>query len=144
MTPTTQIIIEENPTRLAGRAADFFVQTARNAVKEKGRFMAALSGGSTPRSTHRMLAEEPRVSEIPWARTHLFWVDERCVPENDEASNYGAARRDFLERIPLPDDLEGIDAGDVQQKSIPCFKSLSFLTHPSCLVIDSSHTRFRD
>jgi 6-phosphogluconolactonase len=33
---------------------------------------------------------------------YIFWVDERCVPENDVASNYGAAKKDFLNRVPIP------------------------------------------
>ncbi|MCJ7594229.1 MAG: 6-phosphogluconolactonase, partial [Desulfobacterales bacterium] len=82
--------------------ARLFDETARKCVEEGGRFFVALSGGSTPRAMHRMLAQEPYHSEIPWHGVHLFWVDERCVPADDAASNYGAARDDFLERIPLP------------------------------------------
>jgi len=51
---------------------------------------------------HRMLAEEPHSTKTPWGRTHIFWVDERCVPEKDRASNYGAAKRDFLDKVPIP------------------------------------------
>ena len=102
MTPNHKIIIEDNPKRLAARAAEFFALKARRTVEKKGRFLAALSGGSTPRSMNRLLAEEPLISEIPWGETHLYWVDERCVSENDEASNYGAAKRDFLDRVPMP------------------------------------------
>lgn len=68
----------------------------------RGSFTAAISGGVTPRALHRMLAEEPFLFRIPWDRTHIFWVDERCVPQSDPASNYGAAREDFLNRIPIP------------------------------------------
>jgi len=25
---------------------------------------------------------------VDWRRVHLFWVDERCVPPDDAASNY--------------------------------------------------------
>ena len=64
--------------------------------------MVALSGGSTPRAMHRLLAEEPHCSDIPWKETHIFWVDERCVPVDDPASNYGLAKKDFLHRIPIP------------------------------------------
>jgi 6-phosphogluconolactonase len=65
--------------------------------------MVALSGGSSPRPMHRLLGEEPYLSEIPWHTTHIFWVDERCVSINDPASNYGAARADFLEGVPIPE-----------------------------------------
>ncbi|MBI4348187.1 MAG: 6-phosphogluconolactonase [Elusimicrobia bacterium] len=32
----------------------------------------------------------------------LFWTDERCVPSSDPRSNYGAARRLFLDRLAGP------------------------------------------
>jgi 6-phosphogluconolactonase len=99
-----RIIVENNPNDLARRGADIFAATAQDAVKGAGRFMVAISGGATPRSMHRLFAEEPYTSKIPWDKTCLFWVDERCVPENDEASNYGAAKRDFIERVPIPDE----------------------------------------
>ena len=98
-----EIIIEENPNLLAVRGARLFDETARKCVEKEGRFFVALSGGSTPRAMHRMLGEEPCRSLIPWQGVHLFWVDERCVSWDDPASSYRAARRDFLDRIPLPE-----------------------------------------
>ncbi len=102
MVSTTEIIIKENPTHLAQTGAELFTQTARASVKERGRFTVAVSGGSTPRLMHRLLAEEPYCSKTPWDKTSLFWVDERCVPVTDDGSNYGAAKIDLLEKVPLP------------------------------------------
>ena len=102
MTNEPTIIIEPDVAGLAQKGAEIFSRSARKSVGAEGRFMVALSGGSTPRDMHRLLAEEPFLSDIPWDRTDIFWVDDRCVPENDPASNYGAARQDFLDRIPIP------------------------------------------
>lgn len=102
MIPKTQIIIKDNPTHLALEAANIFATIARESVSQREHFSVAISGGSTPRDTHKMLAEDPYVSEIPWDKTHIFWVDERCVPENNPASNYGRAKRDFLDQVPIP------------------------------------------
>ncbi len=96
-----QVIIEENPTQLSDAGATLFAQSAEHAVERKGFFTVALSGGSTPRGMHRRLAEEPFRSNIPWHQTHIFWVDERCVPVENPASNYGAARKDFIDRLPI-------------------------------------------
>jgi 6-phosphogluconolactonase len=62
----------------------------------------ALSGGATPRAAHRLLSREPLRRAFPWKSTYVFWVDERCVPEDDPASNYGNARLDLLDRVPIP------------------------------------------
>ena len=97
-----RIIIEPNAVGLARRGAGIFSQVANKSFEKRGRFVVAISGGSTPRDMHRMLGEEPFRSNIPWENTDILWVDERCVPENDPVSNYGAAKKDFLDRVPIP------------------------------------------
>jgi 6-phosphogluconolactonase len=54
-----------------------------------------LTGGSTPKRAYELAAElEPN-----WSRTSLWWGDERCVPPDDERSNYGMAREALLDRL---------------------------------------------
>jgi len=98
------IIIESDEVRLAQRGADIFLRIAGESVDLRGRFACAISGGSTPRLMHRLLCEEPHLSKALWHRTHIFWVDERCVPTNHPASNYGMARDDSLGRAPIPEE----------------------------------------
>ena len=100
MTHKTRIIIKDDLADLSTAGTHIFAMTARDSVTEKGRFAVAVSGGSTPRLMHRMLSGTPYGSEIPWDKTHIFWVDERCVPENNPASNYGSAKKDFLDPAP--------------------------------------------
>ena len=104
MTGNQKIIIKENAAILAQKATTIFNQTAKESIDRQGRFVVAISGGATPRRMYRMLAEEPCGSAIPWDKTYIFWVDERCVPENDPASNFGVAKKDFLNRVPVPGD----------------------------------------
>jgi len=95
------VVIKDNPAKAALTAATIFADTCRESISKRGRFAVVLSGGSTPRLFHRILAEEPFLSEVEWAGAHIFWVDERCVPEDNPGSNYGTAKRDFLDRLPL-------------------------------------------
>ncbi len=97
-----EIIITADSSELARKAVRIFERAAKESIAQKGCFAAALSGGSTPRQTNRMLAQKPHSLSIDWDKTHIFWVDERCVSANDPASNYGVARKDFLDRIPIP------------------------------------------
>ena len=99
----TEVIIKDNPKRLSEAGAELFTWVAQTSVKERGRFAVAVSGGSTPRPIHQLLAKEPYCLEIPWDKTSLFWVDERCAPVTDKESNYGAAKIDLLEKVPLPE-----------------------------------------
>lgn len=55
----------------------------------------ALSGGSTPGPAYELAA----VLEPDWADAKLWWGDERCVPPEDERSNYLLVRRTLLDRI---------------------------------------------
>ena len=102
MIPKPQITIKDTPIDLARTAADLFSMGAKECVAKNGRFVVAISGGTTPRLFHRTLVKEPYVSNIPWDKTHIFWVDERCVPDSDAASNYGTSKKDFLNRAPIP------------------------------------------
>jgi len=103
MTDNQKIIVRENSAMLAQEAITLFHETAKNSIDRWGRFVVAISGGTTPGRTYRILAEEPCRSTIPWDKTYIFWADERCVPENDPASNCGAAKKDFLNRVPVPE-----------------------------------------
>lgn len=96
------IDIADSPDALVVRAFEHFSRIAEETLGERDRFTVAISGGSTPRPLYRRMGEDPWRPRIPWEQTHLFWVDERCVPARDPASNYGAAKSDFLDRVPIP------------------------------------------
>ena len=58
---------------LSRGAADLFVSLAADAIAERGRFTVALSGGSTPKTLHRLLASDAYSPHIDWSHTHIFW-----------------------------------------------------------------------
>ena len=84
----------------AGAAS--FVEQARRAVEARRRFSVALSGGDTPRRMYAMLAEEPFVSRVAWDRVHVFWGDDRGVPQDHERSNYRMAHDALISRVAIP------------------------------------------
>jgi 6-phosphogluconolactonase len=80
------------------------VAEARLAVKRTGRFSVALSGGSTPRRAYELLGRPPFADSVPWALTHVFWGDERCVDPSDVRSNERMVREALLDHVPVPGD----------------------------------------
>jgi len=54
-----------------------------------------LTGGSTPHLAYELAA----MLEPDWSRVELWWGDERCVPPDDERSNYGMAKTGLLDRL---------------------------------------------
>ncbi len=83
-------------------AARKFADLSRKAVNARGRFAVALSGGRTPRRTYELLARPEFRDNIPWEKVHIFWGDERCVPEDDPRSNQRLARKAWLDQVPIP------------------------------------------
>jgi 6-phosphogluconolactonase len=84
---------------VARRAAAFVAAEARAAVKKRGRFTLALSGGTTPWKMLRALADE----DLPWQEVHLFQVDERVAPAGDPDRNLVHLRESLLGLAPLPE-----------------------------------------
>jgi 6-phosphogluconolactonase len=88
---------------MSRRAAEEIVRLAEEAAGASGRFTVALSGGSTPRATYALMAEDPSLRErMPWSRTHFFWGDERLVPPDHPESNYRMANEAMLSKVPVP------------------------------------------
>ncbi len=87
-----------DPEAAAHRAAAFVAGEARRAVRERGRFLVALSGGTTPMRMLQLLPEE----DVPWPHVHVFQVDERVVDPSDPARNFTQLRRSLLEKVPVP------------------------------------------
>lgn len=88
------------PAELAQCTADWLLAAAR---EKRGVFAVALSGGATPRGLYERLAQSPYREAFPWSRTHWFWGDERFVPHDDAASNYGMVCKAMLSHVPAPE-----------------------------------------
>ena len=86
MSAQPEICIYNDSSLLASAAAEIFTSASIECVRRKNQFITAISGGSTPRQSHRLFAETKYSSLIPWHGVHLFWVDDRCVEEADSAS----------------------------------------------------------
>lgn len=95
--------VESDAAALAEHAARHFVVAVETAVAARGRARIAISGGSTPKATFKLLADpgQPWRTRMPWERLEIYWVDERCVPPDHEDSNYRMTREALLNQVPL-------------------------------------------
>ncbi|XP_036316766.1 GDH/6PGL endoplasmic bifunctional protein isoform X1 [Pipistrellus kuhlii] len=87
---------EELIAKLAGDVE----AAAVRAVRRSGQFHLALSGGSSPVALFQQLAMGHYA--FPWARTHLWLVDERCVPLWDPESNFQGLQTHLLQHVRVP------------------------------------------
>jgi 6-phosphogluconolactonase len=86
---------------LSEAALDEILHIANDAVAKRGRFSIALAGGHTPAKLYALWAEKYK-TQTPWDHVHLFFGDERFVPEDDLLSNYRMARETLIAHVPIP------------------------------------------
>jgi 6-phosphogluconolactonase len=81
-----EIVVSEDPAQdVAERLA---------AAARKGGHVV-LTGGSTPRVAYGLAAK----LETDWTAVKVWWGDDRCVPPDDERSNYGMAKSALLDHV---------------------------------------------
>jgi 6-phosphogluconolactonase len=83
-------------------AVNQILDVASKSFGERGEFRLALSGGNTPRPIYSQMAALGEEA-IPWEIIKITFGDERCVPPDDEQSNYRMARETFFEPAHVPE-----------------------------------------
>ncbi len=82
----------------AQRAAEIADEAAARAVRDRGVFTLAVSGGTTPIPFLNALAQR----DWPWDRVHVYQVDERIAPDGDTSRNLTALAAHLLDRVLIP------------------------------------------
>jgi len=129
----TEIRIFKDMESLSRDAANIFIEAAEQSIAERGRFLVALNGGSTPTRLFQLLATDYK-NKVDWNKVHIFWGDERCVPPDDPGSSYGQARGLFLGHVSIPDsnihrvngELEPVEASRDYSLALSRFASPPF------------------
>ena len=97
-----EIRILADANSIAQTAAAEFLQAAEEAVRERGAFSVALSGGSTPKTLYGLLASNPLLqAKVPWRKVQFFFGDERHVPPDNPESNFRMANEAMLAKAPI-------------------------------------------
>jgi 6-phosphogluconolactonase len=83
---------------VAQRAAAQIALQLRRAYEERGVAHLALSGGTTPGRTYELLGATPDAL----TGVEVWFADERCVPPQDEESNYRLVEQTLLAGAGVP------------------------------------------
>jgi len=97
---STVVEIFPDSTALVDAAAKRLIDAIGSAVAARGRALIVLTGGGNGIALLRQLGMHGQ--RIDWARVHLFWGDERYVPEDDDERNDKQARGALLDHIDIP------------------------------------------
>src|SRR5207245_3588591 len=89
VTNDVELVVVETPEEVALAVAERLARAARAGGHN------ALTGGPTPERAY----EEAAQREPDWSNAELWWSDERCVPPDDELSNYHLAKRTLLDNL---------------------------------------------
>jgi 6-phosphogluconolactonase len=85
--------------QLPGVTLEAVIELCHEAVRQRGKFTMALSGGSTPRRLYELMAQE---QGLPFDKMHFFFGDERHVPPDSKDSNFRMAKEALFSRAPIP------------------------------------------
>ncbi len=93
----------------AHEAAAFIISVISQDIKNKGKCVLGLSGGTTPIPVYKEMAKNGK--SIDWKKVIFTFSDERCVPPDHEESNYKKAKESLFDHIDIPSEnvhrLEG-------------------------------------
>lgn len=106
-------VIEKYPdsAALVAAAGDRLVGAITAAIGQRGRALIVLTGGGTGIGLLKRVREQ--ADDIDWSRVHLFWGDERYVPEEDDERNEKQAREALIDHIDIPAaNVHAMPAGD--------------------------------
>ena len=87
---------------LSNHLAAWITDLIAATLQSQPRFTLALSGGSTPKKLHLLLASSPYREKIDWKKLHIFWGDERDVPFEDDRNNAKMAFDTLLNKVDVP------------------------------------------
>jgi 6-phosphogluconolactonase len=82
---------------VAQKGAEIIAAEARAAVKARGHFIVAVSGGHTPWQMLRAFSGE----DVPWQHLNVVQVDERVAPEGHADRNLTHLYESLLESAPV-------------------------------------------
>jgi 6-phosphogluconolactonase len=97
---STVIDIFPDSDTLVDAAGRRLVNAIQAAVAARGRALIVLTGGGNGIGLLKYLSAQGQ--QIDWSTVHLFWGDERYVPEDDDERNEKQARAALLDHIDIP------------------------------------------
>jgi 6-phosphogluconolactonase len=89
LTDGVELVVLETADDVAREVADRLARAARAGGH------IALTGGKTPGQAYQLAAKR----EPDWSNVELWWSDERCVPPDDDLSNYRLAKLALLDHL---------------------------------------------
>lgn len=131
-----EIIRHPDAETLADAVADELVRQLQSAVAYRGVAHLVLTGGGIGIA---VLAELRRIADrvgLDWSDVHLWWGDERFLPDQDPERNETQAYEALIEHIDIPADQvhpmpssDGIDGAELDHAATRYSRELAVAAH---------------
>lgn len=130
-----KIEIFETPFGVADAFAEKLIELMNKKLDEYGSFNISLSGGNTPRLLFNVLKDKYK-EKIDWNKINFFWGDERCVPPENEQSNYRMTKEHLFNFLDIKEEniyrIKGEDEPEKEaeryskllEEKLPCKNAL--------------------
>jgi 6-phosphogluconolactonase len=142
MPGTPDIRIAPDGHAWAHAAASLVHALSEEAIRSHGRFLLALSGGSTPRTLYQTLVSPEWNRRFDWPHIFFLFGDERCVPPEHSESNFHMAQAALFQPLGIAPDhiyrIEGEqpDPADAAQRYEETLRRLTNSAAPETPRID--------
>ena len=129
-----EIKIYENAFLLSDDFAEEFRIKSKQYSRNKKNLNVAISGGNTPITIFEILSLHYG-NKINWRNIQFYWTDERCVPPDNNDSNYGMTKKFLLDNIKIPEDnihrIKGEEGpfGEVSRYSDELLSNVPLINH---------------
>jgi 6-phosphogluconolactonase len=100
MSTTTSAQTFDDSDALVAAAGERLIDVVNGAIAARGRALIVLTGGGNGNKLSRFLAAQSE--RIDWTKVHVFWGDDRYVPEDDDERNEKQAREALLDHVDIP------------------------------------------
>lgn len=101
MNAPVNVVVHSDPGTLAAAAAARLVTTLTDAQSARGVAHVVLTGGSMGTALLVAVRESRARAAVDWSSVHVWWGDERFLPEGDADRNETQAREALLDHVPV-------------------------------------------
>ena len=81
---------------------DHWQKIARESIADHDGFHVALAGGGTPRDFYKQLVQSDTKNAVAWNKVHIYFGDERFVPQDHIDSNFQMAKDTLFSKVDIP------------------------------------------
>ena len=134
---TPEVVVHRDAGMLAKAVAARLVTKLVDAQAARGYAHVVLTGGGVGTAVLAQLAAAPARDAIDWRRLHVWWGDERFVPDGDPDRNDVGAREALLDHVPVDPALvhrmptsDGPDGDDAEAAAARYAAELAAATRP--------------